>query len=163
MEISVETLISIATLLLGGGTGAVFTWKYAMRKSKAEAEQAEAGAKQAEVTAAKEMQDMYQQLIDDVKKDREDQRSYIEELRTDRNHLRTDRDEMRKKMEKYDDDIMTLKRDLARYGRQVEGMRPFMCGDLSCPHRQRVTALDIEVTKHVDATKKKKKTDGEDK
>lgn len=104
---------------------------------------------------------MYQQLIDDVKKDREDQRNYIEELRTDRNHLRTDRDELRRKLDGYDNDIMTLKRDLARYGRQVEGMRPFMCGDLSCPRRQRVTISDVEVTKHVASTRKKK-TDGAD-
>lgn len=151
MEITFDNLISILTLLLGGGgIGVFFTWKYIGRKSKAEAEQAEAGAKQAEVTAAKEMQDMYQQLIDDVKKDREDQRNYIEELRTDRNHLRSDRDELRRRLDKTDEDIIALKRDVARYGRQVESMRPFMCGDLSCPHRQRVAISDAEVTKHVD-------------
>ncbi len=161
MEISIDTMINILTLLLGGGGGAFFTWNYVRRKSKAEAEQAEAGAKQAEVTAAKEMQDMYQQLIDDVKKDREDQRNYIEELRTDRNHLRTDRDQLRQRMDGYDNDILALKRDVARYGRQVESMRPFMCGDLGCPHRQRVTISDGEVTKHVSKTKKNS-NDGKD-
>lgn len=149
MEISIDTIISIITLFVGGGGGAFFTWKFVRRKSKAEAEQAEAGAKQAEVTAAKEMQDMYQQLIDDVKKDREDQRNYIEELRTDRNHLRSDRDELRKRLDKTDDDIITLKREVARYGRQVESMRPFLCCDLSCKNRQRVAISDVEVTKHI--------------
>lgn len=141
MEITLSDIISIVGLLAGGGgIGCWFTWQYSRRKEKAEAEQAE-------TTAAKEMQDMYQQLIDDVKKDRADQREYITELKQERNHLREDRDIMRDRLDRTDDEIRTLKREVARNGRQVEALRPFICADLKCQNRQRVAISDLETNK----------------
>ena len=138
MEINAETLIAIAGLFIGGGSGAFFTWHWQRKKAEAE-------AKQAESLAAKEMQDMYQQLVADVKSDRNDQRTYIEELKEDRNHLRDERNELRDRLDKTDEDIRALKRDVARNGRKMESMLPFLCADLSCPHRQRVTVTESEV------------------
>jgi hypothetical protein len=53
-------------------------------------------------------------------------------------------DEFRDFRRKSEDDMDALKRTQARQGRMIEAMRPFMCGDLKCPNRQRVTTLDAE-------------------
>ena len=143
MEITLEAIISFLGLFIGGGGGAFFTWRYMRRKAKAE-------AVTAEVDAAKDMQDMYQQMLQDAKTDREDRRQQVEELRQERDHYKRDRNEMREQLEKLtknvsewkqtsDDRIQDLQRQVARNGRQLESMRPFMCGDLSCKHRQPVT------------------------
>lgn len=128
MEISLDTLISILSLFIGGGGGAFFTWRYVRQKAKAEADAAE-------TSAAKESQDMYQQLIADLKTDREYQREQMEEMRKDRDQYKKERDEMRKQFDKYDEDIRTLKNDVARNGRMVESMRPFLCGRSGCKDR----------------------------
>ena len=130
MEISLDTLISVATLLLGGGGGAFFTWRWQRAKAKAEAEQAE-------TTAAKETQDMYQQLIEDMKQDRQYQREQLDELRTDRDHYKEERNELRGRLDKTDDKLRDLQRDVARNGRMVEALRPFICTDLKCKLRHR--------------------------
>ena len=133
MDFSFDSVLTIAGLLLGGGgIGGFFTWRYSRRKERAEAEQAE-------TTAAKEMQDMYQQLVADVKSDREEQKAYIAELKEDRNHLRADRDELRRRQEELEEKIINLNRSVARNGRMVESMRPYMCADMTCKSRQFVT------------------------
>jgi hypothetical protein len=132
MEISFDTIISIATLLLGGGGGAFFTWKWQKAKAKAEAVGADA-------SAAKELQDVYQQLITDIKTDRDEQKAYIQELKEDRTHLRQDRDELRKRQDALEDSVRSLQGDVARNGRMVECMRPFLCGRQGCPDRMSVT------------------------
>ena len=146
MEITLETLINVLSLLLGGGGGAFFVWRYQRKKAKAEAVQAEA-------SAAKELQDMYQQMIQDAKTDREDRKAQNEELRQERDHYKQDRNELRDKMEKLthsfmdwrieaDNDRSKMKMDIARLGRKVQMMAPFMCGDLTCKLRQRVVISD---------------------
>jgi len=136
MEVTFGDIISILTLLLGGGgLGYFVSWKYNRRK-----EAAEAG--QAETTAAKEMQDMYQQLIDDVKKDRDEQKAYIVELKDDRQHLREERDDLRNRLEQVEEMVRNLQRDVARNGRMVEAMRPMLCGRRGCKERVLVTFDD---------------------
>ena len=148
MEITLEAIISFLGLFIGGGGGAFFTWRYMRRKAKAE-------AVTAEVDAAKDMQDMYQQMLQDAKTDREDRRQQVEELRQERDHYKNERNEYREQLSKLtdefrdfrrksEDDMDALKRTQARQGRMIEAMRPFMCGDLKCPNRQRVTTLDAE-------------------
>ena len=128
MEITIDTLISLAGLFIGGGGGAFFTWRYMRRKAKAE-------AVQAEVEAAKDKQDYYQQIIEDVAKDRD--------------YYKQERDEVRERMDKMahsfmdwrmeaDKDRMDMKMQIAKLGRKVEVMAPFMCGDLQCKFRKRV-------------------------
>lgn len=140
MEISIETIVSILGLLAGGGgIGGWLTYRYTRRKEKAEAESAEANA-------TKEVQDVYQQLISDVKADRDEQRAYISELKDDRRHLREERDELRDRIDKTDETVRELQREVARNGRMVEGLRPFMCGFLGCKDRKPVTiSADGEV------------------
>lgn len=128
MEISLDTMIALAGLLLGGGGGAFFTWRWQRAKAKAEAKEAEAQAESAEVSAAKEMQDVYQQLIADIKSDRDEQKAYIQELKEDRRHLREYRDELRDRQDKLEEQVRTLQRDVDRNSRMVECMRPFLCG-----------------------------------
>ena len=132
MEWSLEAIIGVIGLLLGGGgIGTFFTWRYTRRKEKAEAESAE-------TSAAKELQDIYQQLIDDVKKDRDEQKQYIGELKEDRRHLREEKNELTSRIDKMEAEQRDMKRDLARNGRMIEVMRPFMCGDMKCKKRQLV-------------------------
>ena len=142
MEITLDTLISIAGLLLGGGGGAFFTWRYMRRKAKAE-------AMTAEVEAAKEKQEYYRGIIEDVAKDRD--------------YYKQERDEVRERMDKMahsfmdwrmeaDKDRMDMKMQIAKLGRKVETMVPFMCGDLQCKLRKRVVLSDDGTVK---PTKKK--------
>ena len=128
MEITLDTIISIIGIFLGGGCGAFFTWKWQTRKAKAE-------AKTAEADAAKELQDVYQQLIADIKTDRDEQKAYIGELKEDRRHLREDRDALRKRQDELEEHVRTLQFDVARNNRIVAFMRPFMCGREGCALR----------------------------
>jgi chromosome segregation ATPase len=136
MDISIENLLSVAGLFIGGGgIGGILTWRYSRRRDKAEAESAEANA-------AKELQDIYQQLINDVKADRDEQKAYISELKEDRRHLRAERDELSQRLDKTDETVRTLQREVARNGRMVEAMRPFLCSRLGCKQRQRMVVND---------------------
>ena len=145
MEITLDSIISILALLLGGGTiGSIFTWRYQRKKAKAE-------ATQAEVEAAKEKQEYYRGIIDDVAKDRD--------------YYKQERDEVRERMDKMahsfmdwrveaDKDRMDMKMQIAKLGRKVETMVPFMCGDLQCKLRKHVVLSEDGVVK-----KSRKKSD----
>ena len=161
MEITLDAIISLIGLFVGGGAGAFFTWKYQRKKAKAE-------AVTAEVDAAKDMQDMYQQMLEDAKRDREDRREQVEELRADRDHYKQERNELREKMEQLtrsfmdwrleaDNDRSKMKMDIAKLGRKVETMVPFMCGNLACKERQRVVLSEDGTVKNT--TKKTKNGD----
>ena len=110
---------------------------------------------QAENTATKEVQDVYQQLIADVKADRNEQRTYIEELKSDRQHLRQERDELRDRIDKTDETVRDLQREVARNGRMVEGMRPFICGRIGCEDRKPVIISADGEVKAKKASRKK--------
>ena len=147
MEITFDSIIGILGLLLGGGCGGFFTWRWQKRKARAE-------AKTAEADAAKELQDVYQQLINDIKTDRDEQKAYIQELKEDRRHLRDDRNELRKRQDELEEQVRGLQREVARNGRIVECMRPFLCGREGCAIRVPVTISPqggIEKTKRPDS------------
>lgn len=128
MEITIDTLINIATLLLGSSGGAFFTWKWIRRKSQAE-------ASQAENEALKGKQDYYQQMMDDIAKDRD--------------YYKKERDCMRDTIKSYDTRIDDLERRVARNGRMVESLRPFICTNLDCKLRHRAT---ISAAGEIDTT-----------
>ena len=132
MEIPFDSIIGILGLLLGGGAGGFFTWRWQRKKAKAE-------AKTAEADAAKELQDVYQQLIADIKNDRDEQKSYIQELKEDRRHLREDRDDLRKRQDELEEQVRLLRRDVSRNNRIVDELRPYLCGREGCAIRVPVT------------------------
>jgi len=164
-QLSLEAIISIVTLIFGGGgIGALITWRYQKKKAKAEAKQAEAEAEKAKFEAMqanamliKEIQTSYQQMTNDLKANldtqqeyNEEQKQYIQELKEDRQHLRQERDEQRLQIErltrtmnewKNDSDkrIRDLQAQVARNGRQIECMRPLLCGREGCAIRVPVT------------------------
>ena len=148
MEITIDTIISLAGLFIGGGGGAFFTWRYMRRKAKAEAQTEE-------VNMAKAVQDAYQQMLQDKETDLEDRKKVIAELREERDHYKNDRNELRDRVGKMEDTVLELKREVARNGRMVESMRPFLCYDTKCKKRQRVPvseceAAEIEPINHED-------------
>ena len=145
MEITFDTILSIATLLLGGGgIGAFFTWRYVRREAAAKAKEKEAEAKSAEVDMAQKIQETYQEMLEDKQKEVEDNHRLIDELRTDRDHYRDGYIEMRNRLDKTDENVRGLQREVARYGRVVDGMRPFLCYDTKCKKRQRVPQSQCE-------------------
>lgn len=162
MEITLEAIISLVGLFVGGGGGAFFTWRYLRRKAKAE-------AVTAEVDAAKDMQDLYQQMLNDTKEEREDRKQQICELRMERDHYKQDRNELRDRMEQMarsfmdwrleaDNDRSEMKMQIAKLGRKVETMVPFMCGDLSCKLRKRVVLSDEGEIKDANQQRKRRQT-----
>ena len=139
--LSIDTIVAILGLFIGGGGGAFFTWRWQRRRAKAE-------AKTAEADAAKEWQDVYQQLIEDIKTDRDEQKQYIAELKDDRQHLRRDRDDLRKRQDELEEAVRSLQLDVARTNRLVETMRPLLCGLAGeCPNRKPVAPADLGITK----------------
>ena len=142
MEISLDSIIGILGLFIGGGGGAFFTWRWQRKKAKAE-------AKTAEADAAKELQDVYQQLINDIKTDREEQKAYIGELKEDRQHLRRDRDDLRRRQDELEETVRGLQREVARNTRLVDAMRPLLCGREGCLLRVPVNISDNGVVEAV--------------
>ena len=164
-NLSIEAIISIVTLVFGGGgIGAVITWRYQKKKAKAEAKQAEAEAERAKYEAMqanaqliKEIQASYQQMTADLKTNldtqqeyNDEQKQYIQELKEDRSHLRQERDDQRIQIERLtrtmsewknesDEKIRNLQAQVARNGRQIECMRPLLCGREGCAIRVPVT------------------------
>ena len=146
MEITLEAIISLIGILTGGGVGSFFTWRYFKRKAKANAESAEAEAEQKEAEAEKarieanrQFQEMYKTMFNDIKENYDEKQSLIDELRHDRDHYKSEAQEYRGQIEKLtkqfldyklenERNMIEMKRDIARNGRMVEGMRPFMCG-----------------------------------
>ena len=137
MEITIDTLISLAGLFIGGGGGAFFTWRWMRRKAKAEAQTEE-------VNMAKEVQDTYQQMLKDKDVEVQDKNRIIKELREDRDHYRQMVSEMVKRQDKTDETVRDLQMQVARNGRMVEAMRPFQCYDLKCKKRMRVPTSECE-------------------
>lgn len=132
-EITLDTLLSVGGWLFGGGAiGGVLTWRWQRAKAKAEAESAE-------VNMAKEVQDTYQQMLKDKEEEVTDKNRIISELRQDRDHFRQDRNELRKRIDETDEKLRDLQAQVARNGRQLECMRPLLCGRANCPDRINVT------------------------
>lgn len=139
MEITLEAIISLIGLFIGGGGGCFFTWRWMSRKAKAEAKEKEAEAKSAEVDMAQKVQDTYQEMLEDKNKEVEDNHRLIAELREDRDHYKKGYVEMRDELEKLGKDFYEFKQstirerekmksDIARNTRIAESSRPFMCG-----------------------------------
>ncbi|MBQ5834803.1 MAG: hypothetical protein IIW37_01950 [Bacteroidaceae bacterium] len=123
-----DSFTNILSLLFGGSLISIVTWKFARRKAEAEAKKAEAEAKQAEAEATEAKQDYYQQMLADLAKDRD--------------YYKQDRDEHRRRLDEMDVKMRELQAQVARNGRKVDAMVPFMCADMGCKLRKRVTISD---------------------
>ena len=176
MEITLEAIISLITLLVGGGgVCGFFFWRQMKRTKEAEAKQAEAEAKlkeaearKADIEADKERQDYYQQLAKDLAEDREDRKRQNDELRAERDHYKQERNELRDVVQKLENDVLEIRKQqtereietdkkIAQLGRRVEAMRPFLCGDMLCKKRQRVAVLEGEDAEPTITEKPRKK------
>ena len=148
MEWFINNIGDILSLVFGGSLISIVTWRFARRKAEAdakkaeaEAKQAEAEAKQKEAEAAEAKQDYYQQMMEDLAKDRD--------------YYNTERDEYRKTIKQYDERMDDLERRVARNGRMVESLRPFMCADLGCKLRKRVVISESGEVEEAKSRKKK--------
>ena len=119
--------------------GGIFTWRWQRKKAKAE-------AKSAEVDMAQKVQDTYQQILDDKQKEVDDNHRLIKELREDRDHYKQGYVEFRDQVDKLQKEFRDfrnetekerekMKRGIARNGRQLECLRPFLCGREGCAIR----------------------------
>lgn len=131
-----EIFIALISAIASGSLTGLFAWRASRRKAEGEATQTEADA-------MKSVQDVYQQAL-------ADQQAYIEKLKETRDHLIDDREEMRRennelrqRLNEMDEKVQQLQRQVARNGRMVESLRPFLCGRLNCPTR---TAVDLGLT-----------------
>ena len=156
MEITLEAIISLVGLFVGGGGGAFFTWRWMNRKAKAE-------AVSAEVDATKEMQGLYKQMLNDANEYLEDARSKVEGLRQERDHYKQDRDELREKVEKLtklfyelktesEKERSQLRIDISKLQSQIKGILPLTCTVPDCKLRQMLVLEDI-----IDPNRKRRK------
>lgn len=146
-----NSISDILSLIFGGTLISIVTWKFARRKAAAEAlkaeadaKQAEAEAKKAEIEAAQEKQEYYQRMVDDIAKDRD--------------YYKNDRDEQRKRQDELEEQVRNLQRDVARNGRMVEALRPFICTDLNCKLRKRAIISENGEVKEVKSRKKEQES-----
>ena len=107
------------------------------------------------IGAAKELQELYKDFLTQAKEDFEERKTQIEELREERDRYKNDRNDLRDRLEKMEETLRNLQSDytsnkmesdrkIAQLGRKVEGMRPFLCGDIGCKKRQLVTLFAKE-------------------
>ena len=140
MEISIEAIISLLGLLLSGGGGAFFTWRYMRRKAKAE-------ATTAEIDAAKELQDLYKRMLNDANEYLDDARNKVDGLRKERDHIQQEYDGLRSEMAKLtkmyydiktdgDTERAKLRAEIAKIGSQLQKVIPLTCTVTDCKLRK---------------------------
>lgn len=133
---TLNILLGILTLIAGGGW--FVNWRATRRKSDAEATQQEAvGWKAMQEVYEKHFEDM-QLITDSVREDRD-------RLKEDKDMLYKENREWRNRYTDMENQIMDLKRDMARLGRRLEMVLPFTCGVVKCSRRQVVELKDPEL------------------
>ena len=169
MEISLDAIISLITIFVGGtGATGFFFWRQHKRKEEAEVRAAEAEAKlkevetkAAEVDMAMKVQDTYQQILDDKQKEVEDNHRLINELREDRDHYKQGYVEFRDQLDKLskefrdfrtqtEDERAAMKRDIERNTRMLEKLSPFACG--LAPECRKCVPVTISATGELEKT-----------
>lgn len=136
MEITLEAIISLIGLFVGGSGGAFFTWKWMRRKAKAE-------AASAEVDTVKNMQEAYDKMFQQVNNYLEDATKKVEGLRHERDYYKNGRDEMIDRVEKMEKKQYELQREVNRALALAESMRPFVCTRMDCKLRVRGVITDV--------------------
>lgn len=121
--------IGILGVILGTGATLIFSFRAFRRKNNGEATQSEADG-------WSRVQEVYQKTIADLQQ-------YCENMREDRIHMREDNERMRRRQDETEDEIRSLKRDIAKQGRKVEALTPFLCGVIGCMNRRKVNIEDL--------------------
>lgn len=130
-----EFVLAIATLILG--TGWLFTYRAYKRKNEGEATQAEADG-------WSKVQEVYKRTIDDLNVICDDIRKDRNEVVEKNKELVKINDELRQRYNSMEDQIIELKKELARQDRRIEALTPLLCGKVSCPKRVLVDVKDTE-------------------
>ena len=157
MEITLEAIISLITLFVGGtGIGGFFFWKQKKRKELAEARLAEAvaklkeaEAKNAEVDNVKSMQEAYEKMFEQVNAYLEDATKKVEGYRQEKDYYKNALEEQREEMKKLTKQVYDIQVDGARkrgelqmsinqLKAQMRNIAPLTCGVLQCKLRQPV-------------------------
>lgn len=140
MEITLEAIIGILGLFVGGGGGTFFTWKWMSRRAKAE-------AITAEVDAAKDMQELYKKMIDHSNEYLDDADRKMDAMRAERDHYKRDRDELREKVDHLTKMFYDLKTEgereraqlqisIARLQSRLDGIANSTCSIEDCERRK---------------------------
>ena len=112
-----------------------------------------AEAQTEEVNMAKAVQDTYQQMLKDKEEEVADKNRIITELREDRDHFRQDRNELRERIDKTESIVRELQEQVSENRREIDMMRPFLCGVLGCKQRK-----PVAISEAPSAEKPKKQT-----
>lgn len=140
MGMEVYSIINtMVTIFLGGGW--FLHWRASRRKANGE-------AKQTEAQANKEAQEYYNTTLADVNRTLNEVREERDHYKEDRNTLRNENEMMVQKynelQNKLTDMEIEYKKDIARLGRRLDCLSPFLCGVAGCLHRKRVNVMDEE-------------------
>lgn len=163
MGMEVYSIINtMITLFLGGGW--FLHWRASRRKANGE-------AKQTEAQANKEAQEYYNTTLADVNRTLNEVREERDHYKEDRNTLRDENETMVQKynelQNKLTDMEIEYKKDIARLGRRLDCLSPFLCGVAGCLHRKRVNVMDEEeintLPTKLEKEKKQKNENGNDK
>lgn len=130
-------LNTFITIFLGGGW--FLHWRASRRKANGE-------AKQTEAQANKEAQEYYNTTLADVNRTLNEVRAERDHYKDERNELRKENHEMREKYIEIEKKLtqldLTYKRDVARLGRRIDVLSPFLCGVAGCMHRKKVSLME---------------------
>lgn len=138
MDMEIYSIINtFVTVFLGGGW--FLHWRASRRKANGE-------AKQTEAQANKEAQEYYNNTLADVNRT-------LGEVRAERDHYKDERDEerkenreMRQKYRQLEEKITQIdldyKKDVARLGRRLDCLSPFLCGVAGCMRRKKVSLME---------------------
>lgn len=117
------------------------TIKYFLNR-RSEKKKSEAEADSASSQALKEMQEAYLTFTTDTKNVLDGYKSYVSRLESERKTLIDDGERMKKRIDELESKMRDLQSDVARNGRMVAALRPFLCGCTSCRNRQPMTITD---------------------
>ena len=153
---------TMVTIFFGGGW--FLHWRASRKKANGE-------AKQTEAQANKEAQEYYNTTLADVNRTLNEVREERDHYKEDRNTLRNENETMVQKynelQNKLTDMEIEYKKDIARLGRRLDCLSPFLCGVAGCLHRKRVNVMDEEeittLPTKLEKEKKQKDEKGNDK
>lgn len=138
MNTEIYSIINtLVTIFLGGGW--FLHWRASRRKAEGEAMQTEAQAN-------KEAQEYYNTTLADVNRTLNEVRQERDNYKVERNELQNENHDMRAKYIAIEEKLTKLdlenQRKIARLGRQISVLSPFLCGTVGCINRQKANIID---------------------